>query len=178
METNSHYFWIFFSVTFSLFSFLVLSWGICWMLMVPHISLRHYFFHSLSLCSLVCIIPINLQGVRLFLLPVQIYNWAPLINIFISVITFFWLLNFHLVHMYILFFPIFLLIFCIWCIIIMMKFWDDGGFMRSRADGQEIILKDTFGAKNVILLKHGIGPMGRKSCIGVGGGCILWNQER
>ena len=41
----------------------------------------------------------------------------------------------------------------------MMKFWCDGGgvggFMGSRADGQERILEDIFGAKMVILLNHG-----------------------
>ena len=30
------------------------------------------------------------------------------------------------------------------------------------ADGQERILEDIFGAKRVILLKHGTGPVGRE----------------
>ena len=37
----------------------------------------------------------------------------------------------------------------------LMRFWGDGGLVGSGADGQERILEDFFGAKKVILLKHG-----------------------
>ena len=48
-----------------------------------------------------------------------------------------------------------------------MKFWGPGGFVGSGADGQERIPEDVFGAKKLILLKHGDRTKGQEELHGI-----------